>query len=177
MTALTSALTFIVWRSFNFNRCWIYYTKWSFFCTVYRSLKECVHVLYVFVCAAGSKLRARVISTLTSWVLQLPNFSHASLQQDQTHRRTSTHADSQTSARKQTIWSTQICTEDTNYGDTCVRMWIWWLQASCCPFHVVERQHSTRYHFTGMRSVYDFFMSIKENILINSGRVRVCPGL
>lgn len=28
---------------------------------------------------------------------------------------------------------------------------------SCCPFHVVPCQHSTRYHFTGMRCVYAFY--------------------
>ena len=28
---------------------------------------------------------------------------------------------------------------------------------SCCPFHVVPHQNSTRYHFTGMRCVYAFY--------------------
>lgn len=28
---------------------------------------------------------------------------------------------------------------------------------SCCPFHVVPRQNSTRYHFAGMRCVYAFY--------------------
>lgn len=110
---------------------------------------------------SGSKLGPRVNSTLTSQVLQLPNLSHSTaLQWDETRRRAWTHADAQTSARKQTTWSTQIC---SNYGDTCVRMRTWWLQASCCPFVVVLRQHSTRYHFTGMRSVYDFFFFFYEH--------------
>lgn len=50
----------------------------------------------------------------------------------------------------------KIYTKCSNYGNTSVRMWIRSLQLSCSPFHVVG-QHSTRYHFTGMRSVYDFY--------------------
>lgn len=41
----------------------------------------------------------------------------------------------------------------------------------------INIQYIISYHFTGIRCVYASFMSIKENILINSGRTRVCPGL
>lgn len=34
---------------------------------------------------------------------------------------------------------------------------------SCCPFHVVPRQHSTRYHFAGMRCVYALYENKRKH--------------